>query len=179
MIAGTETRSETSAHSGMWLAAAIGTGVGIAALAYSRRRRSPWDRAKDRASKLIDSAKEEAKPWMGVAAGTAAAGGALAVYLRSRKESGWQRASRRASEIASRVGPEARPWASLAASAALALASTAYARKARRRTIRGIDESTAERINNLTERGLRLLRRLRSISDQTGSLYPRVRRALA
>jgi hypothetical protein len=162
------------------MAVAVGTGIGIGALAYSRRRRSRWDRAKDQASHLIDTTRENFEPWMGVAAGTAVAGTALAAYLQSRKESGWQRAGKRASEIASRIGTQTRsPWANLAATAAIGLASAAYANRARRRTIRGIDAGTADTINAITEKGLQFLRRVRGIPEQTGKLYPRVRRAIA
>ena len=129
---------------------------------------------------MIDAAKEEFEPWMGIAAGTAAAGTAVAAYLRSRKESGWERARRRAGEIASRVRTQATsPWVNLAATAAIGIASKAYANKARRRTIRGIDASTAEKINAVTEKGLQVLRRVRNISDQTGKLYSQARRAMA
>jgi hypothetical protein len=55
----------------------------------------------------------------------------------------------------------------------------AYANKARRRTIRGIDANTADKINALADKGLQALRRVRNISEQTGKLYPRVRRAIA
>jgi hypothetical protein len=148
-------------------------------LAYSRRRRSPWDRAKDRATDLIDTAREEAKPWMGIAAGTAAAGAALAVLARRNRETGWERAGRRAREIASNAGTQASsPWANLAATAAISLASAAYANRSRRRTIRGVDEGTAEAINSVLRRGAELLRRARNIADETGKIYPRVRRAI-
>ena len=175
----TEIRNASSTRSVAYLATAIGAGIGIAALAYKRRQRSPLERARDRASHVIDVAREEMKPWMGAAAGTAAAGTALAVYLRNRKESGWQRAGRRASEIASHVGSHAEPWSNVAATAAVALASIAYARKSRKRTIRGIDENAAEKINLLAEKGLQVLRRVRNMSEQAGKLYPRVRRAIA
>jgi hypothetical protein len=93
---------------------------------------------------------------MGVAAGTAAAGTAVAAYLRSRKESRWQRAGKRASELASRIGTQAtNPWASVVATAAIGLAQVAYANRAQ------------------------ILRQVRGISEQTGKLYPRVRRAIA
>ncbi len=175
-----ETRNQSRTHPVVWAAAAVGAGIGIAALAYSRRPRSRWDRAKDRASDFIDTASEEIEPWMGIAAGTAAAGTALAVYLRNRKESSWQRASKRAREIALRVGTQATsPWMNLAATAAISLASVAYANTARRRTIRGIDATTAEKINRLTQKGLQILRRVRNISEETGKLYPRLRRAIA
>jgi hypothetical protein len=175
----TEIRSESGTRSIAWLAGAIGVSVGVATLVYGRRRQSRWDRARDRASELIDTAREQAKPWMGVAAGSAAAGTALAVYARNRKQSSWQRASRRAGEVASRVGSQASPWANIALSAAIALASVASSRKARRRAIRGINENTAETINSLTEKGLRLLRRVRGLSGETRKLYPTIRRVVA
>lgn len=183
MTAGTtDTRNEATSGNRrtLWIAtAAIGAGVGAVILATRRKRRSPWDRARDRAGELVDAAREQAKPWMGVAAGTAAAGTALAVYARSRRETGWDRARRRASEFAARVGDQAPSWQSLAASVAMGLASTAYARKSTRRNIRGIDENAAARINDLTERGVRLMRRVRDLSHETRKLYPSVRRAIA
>jgi hypothetical protein len=175
----TKIQRESTTRSIAWLATAIGAAIGTAALAYGRRRRSPWGRARDRASHVIDIAREEIKPWMGAAAGTAAAGTALAVYMRNRRESGWQRAGRRASEIASRVGTQAVPWANVAATTAISLASIAYAKESRRRAIRGTDESTAEQINAITGKGLQVLRRVRNILEQAGKLYPRVRRAIA
>jgi hypothetical protein len=175
----TEIQKDSSIRSVAWLAGATGTAIGIAALAYRRRRRSPWDRARDRASHAMDTAREEIKPWMGAAAGTAAAGTALAVYMWNRRESRWQRAGRQASEIASRVGSQVPPWANVAATTAISLASLVFAKKARRRTIRGVDESTAQKINALTERGLQVLRRVRNISEQAGKLYPGVRRGVA
>jgi hypothetical protein len=180
MTAGTtEIQKESSTRSAAWFAASIGAGIGIAALAFRRKRRNPWDRARDQANHLIGTAREEMKPWMGAVAGTAAAGTAVAVYMRNRKESGWQRAGKRASRIASRVGTQAGPWTNLAATTAIGLASIAYANKARKRTIRGIDDRTAARINAVAEQGVRVLRGIRNISEQAGRLYPRVRRAIA
>ena len=172
----TETRSERRSNTAALFAAAMGAGFGIAALAYSRRPRSRWDRTKDQTSHLIDRAREGYEPWMGVAAGTVAAGTALTAYLRSRKETGWERAVKRSGEVASRVRARATsPWANLAAMAAIGL----YANRTRRRAIRGIDANTAHKINGLTETGLNLLRRARNISEQAGKLYPRLRRAIA
>jgi hypothetical protein len=175
----TEVRSESGTSSLAWLAGAIGVAVGIAAFTMGRRRQSRWERARDRASELIDTARQEAKPWMGVAAGGAAAGTALAVYARNRKQSPWQRASRRAGEAASQIGTYASPWANLAVGAGLALASAASSRKARRRAIRGINETTAETINSLTDKGVQLLRRVRNMSDEARKLYPNIRRVIA
>ena len=64
------------------------------------------------------------------------------------------------------------------AAAAVGLASMAYAKQARRRTIRGIDARTADRINALSERGSQVLRRLRNIADEAGKRYPKVREAV-
>src|ERR1051325_1670490 len=154
MTAGTtEIGNERRTSSVAWVATAIGAGLGVAAFAYSQRRRSPWARAKDRAGDLIDTARQQAKPWMSVAAGTAAAGGALAIYARNRKQSGWQRAGRRASEIASRFATKSGRWTNLAA---LAWASAALGNNARRRTIRGVDERTSEAANALAERGMQI-----------------------
>lgn len=164
-----------------WFAAAMGAGIGIAALAYKRRPRSHWDRTKDRANDLLETARKEVKPWMGgAAAGVVAAGTAIALYARRPKESGWQRAGKRAGDIASRVRTQAAgPWANVAATAAISLASIAYANRARRRTIRGIDARSADRINTLAEKGLRVLRGIGNISDQAGKLYARGRQAIA
>lgn len=179
-----EVQKESRTHSAAWIGAAVGAGIGIAALAYRRRPRNSWDRARDRArdsaGDLLDTVRKDPRPWIGAAAGTAAAGTALALYMRRPNESGWKRAGKRAGEIASRVGTEAiGPKANLAAAAAIGLASLAYANRARRRTIRGIDANTAEKINTLTERGLQILRRARSLSERTGKLYPRLRDAIA
>ena len=158
----------------------MGAGIGMAALAYRRRPRSRWDRSVDAAGDLIQTARKEMKPWMGVAAGTAAAGTALAFYVRRPKESAWQQARKRAGELALSVGAQTKnPWANLAATTAVSLASLAYANKARRRTIRGIDARTADRINEIAEKGLRVLNRVRSISEQTAKLYARRRQAVA
>lgn len=168
----TETRHESRAGSTVWIAAGLGAAAGIAALAYNRRRRSRWDQAKDRASDFIDTAREEFEPWMGIAAGAAA----LGAYLRSRKESGWERAAKRAGEIASRARTQATtPWANLAATAAIGLVSVTYATRARRRTIRGMDANTADKINAVTERAVQVVRRVRDISEETGK---RVRQAI-
>ena len=158
----------------------MGAGIGMAALAYRRRPRSRWDRSVESAGDLIQTARKEMKPWMGAAAGTAAAGTALAVYMRRPRESAWHQARKRAGELASRVGAQTKnPWANLAATAAVSLASVAYAKKARRRTIRGIDARTADRINEIAEKGLRVLNRVRGMSQKTAKLYVRGRKAVA
>jgi len=171
---------ENRSHSAVWFASAVGAAVGVAALAYRRRSRSRWGRAVDGATDLVHTVRKEIKPWMGATAGTAAAGTALALYMRKPKESGWQQARRRALQIASRARTEATsPWTNLAAAAAVSLASVAYANRARQRTIRGIDRGAAQKINNIMETGRRVLDRVRNVSNQSGKLYLRGRRALA
>jgi hypothetical protein len=79
--------------------------------------------------------------------------------------------------MASRLGTQAGSrWANVAATAAIGLASVAYANQARRRTIRGVDANTANKINAVTEKALQVARRFRDISEQSGA---RVRRAMA
>jgi hypothetical protein len=176
----TNTENEHKSHSAAWIAAGVGAGIGVAVLAYRSRPRSRWDRATDVASDLIETAGKQVKPWMGAAAGTAAVGTAVALYMARSKESGWERSRRRAGEMASQVGGHVTdPWANVAATAAISLLSIAYTNKARRRTLRGADASTADRINALTEKGVDLLRRFRNISEQTGKLYARGRHAIA
>ena len=175
----TEMRTKSATHSIAWLAGAIGAGVGIATILYRRKRQSRWDRVRHTAGELIDTAREGAKPWMGLAAGGAAAGTALAVYRQSRKQTGWESARRRAGKMVSQIGAEAPGWPGLAVSAVMALASAASSRKARRRMIRGINESTAERINSLTEKGVQLLHRVRNMSDEARKIYPSIRRVVA
>ncbi len=175
----TETRTGNNSRSVIWLGAAIGATVGVATLAYGRKRRSPWERAMRRAQQFADTAREEARPWMGVAAATAGAASALVTYSRSHRQSGWQRSQKRISELASLVGSQARPWGDLALSAAIGLASLASARKARRRNIRGVNEGTANTINSLVESGLHLARHLRGIPKQASKIGPRVLSAIA
>jgi hypothetical protein len=175
----TELRSDTGTSSLAWLAGAIGVGVGIAAFAIGRRRQSRWERARDRASEFIDTARDQAKPWMGIAAGGAAAGTALAVYARNRRQSGWDRARKRTTDMASRIGTQVPHWASLATTAAIALASAASSPKVQRRVMKGVNETTAETINSLAEKGVRLAKRLRGMADETRKLYPTIQRAIA
>ena len=175
-----EIQKGNRSHSAAWFAAAVGASIGVAALAYRRRPRSRWNRTVDRASDLIETVRKEAKPWMGATAGTAAAGTALALYMRKPKESGWQQARKRAGEIASQARTQATgPWANLAATAAISLASVAYANRARRRTIHGIDAGAADRINSIMARGRRILDGVRNIREEAGKQYVRGRRAVA
>jgi hypothetical protein len=68
-----------SANSWLWLAGAVGTAAGLAALAYSRKPRSRWDRARDTVAQRADDARKQMTPLLGAAAGLAA-GCATATY---------------------------------------------------------------------------------------------------
>jgi hypothetical protein len=163
----------------MWLAGAVGAVVGIASLAYKRRERSRWDKTKERARQFVKNATEEVRPWMGVAAGTAAAGATIAVYARGRKKSNWQRTRSRAGEVVSQAGQELRPWAGLAASAAISLVSAVYSQRRRTKVKNAMRAGARESVDNLANVGVRLLRRVRDISEKTGRLYPKMRKLIA
>src|SRR5215469_3954951 len=107
----------------LWLAGAGGAAIGVAALLYSRRRRSRWEVVKQQAGKIARTSKsvaqksaEDFKPWMGITAGAAAAGVTSLAFLRARRRSPWQRAGERATRMASQKWVQIRPWAGLAAS---------------------------------------------------------------
>jgi hypothetical protein len=72
-----------SSNSWLWFAGAVGTAVGLAALAYSRKPRSRWEIARENvlrnANAASKSVRKQVKPWMGTAAGLAA-GAATATY---------------------------------------------------------------------------------------------------
>jgi hypothetical protein len=72
-----------SSNSWLWFAGAVGTAVGLAALAYSRKPRSRWEIARDSVVRNANTAsktvRKQMKPWMGTAAGLAA-GAATATY---------------------------------------------------------------------------------------------------
>ena len=98
----TEIRTRSRARTIGWIAGAIGGCAGVIAIAYKRRPRSRWDRARRRAGDEIGTAREQARPWMGVTALTA--GTVLMAYLRRRKESPLERAASHAGKVAARVG---------------------------------------------------------------------------
>jgi len=68
-----------SASPWLWLAGAVGTAAGVAALVYSRKPPSRWERARDTMVQSAADVHKEIKPWIGTAAGVAA-GCATAAY---------------------------------------------------------------------------------------------------
>ncbi len=163
----------------IWLAGAVGTAAGLAALAYSRREPSRWEQARRTVVRAAETAREEAKPWMGaVAAGVLAGSGALA-YRLSRKETTWDQTRQRASRMAARTGDQLRPWLSIAASTALSLATAAYNRKEWARANRTVSETAGAAADKIAGTGLSLFNRVQRISGETRKLYPRVRKLIA
>jgi hypothetical protein len=155
----------------LWAVGAVGVGVGIASWAYKRSRRSRWDNAKAQGARLVEYAREEVKPWMGVAAGTAAAGTAAAIYKRSRQRSPSER-------VAAQARRTLQPWAGVAINAAISLASAVYSQRARKsanRALKGTQKNAAE----FAERGLGLLRLFGESTKHTAKRYPKLRKLIA
>jgi hypothetical protein len=162
----------TGGRGWLWVAGALGAGVGMASWVYKRRRHTRWDDARARATRLVASAREEVRPWMGMAAGTAAAGTAAMIYTRRRRAS----QSSAARQFVSRAGRALRPWAGMAVNVAISLASTIYNQRTRKRAtkaIRGAEKTAAD----LADRGRGVLRLLRKTSEETAKRYPRLRGA--
>lgn len=185
----TQNNQNSIGGSYLWLAGAVGAAAGIAAIAYSRRRETPWEKARrrtiefagdvaDRAGDVAEVARKEVKPWMGVAAGAAVTGAGLAYKLRS-KPTGWDVARKRAAKVAEGCNDAVQPWMSLAASAALGAASLARSRRKQTQTADSIKESVSEAADKLAETGARLFRRVQHLSGETRKLYPSVRRLIA
>lgn len=158
----------------LWFAGAVGTTIGVAAWAYSRRELSYWERTKRAAGHVAETAAEM-NPWLGIGAGAAALGCAALVYRIGEPKSTWQRASERADELASQVGKQLRPWRGVIASAAISAVVAAYNAKSRRRAT----NSVADAADRVADAGSRLWRRLQTVSGDAGKLYPRVRKLIA
>jgi hypothetical protein len=163
----------------LWVAGAVGVCAGIASWAYRRSRRSRWDIAKAQASKLVQYAQEEVKPWMGVAAGTAAAGTAAAIYKRNRRLRAAKGVRDRVGEFVSQAGRALRPWSGVAAQAAISLASAVYSQRAREKGKDVIVTGTRKHAADLADRGRGFLRLLGETSRETAKRYPRLRKLIA
>lgn len=75
----------------LWIAGAVGAVAGIAALAISRRRETPWEKARRRAGQVAGQCRDAIKPW-----GTLATTAAVTAISLARK---WER-RRAAADIA-------------------------------------------------------------------------------
>jgi hypothetical protein len=162
----------------IWLAGAVGTAAGVASLAYRRKKRSPWEHAKQTIVRAADKTRSEAKPWMGALA-AAVAGSATLVHRLSRKGGPWERARYRAGRVAARTGMQLRPWISVAASTAIGPATAAYHRKEWEKANGAVSKRAGAAAGKLAGTGLGLLKRVLRISAETRRLHPRVRRLVA
>ncbi len=66
------TQTQNGSRAWLWLAGAVGTAAGIAAIAYTRKPRSRWERARDQVVRRAADARKGMKPWLSAAAGVAA-----------------------------------------------------------------------------------------------------------
>ena len=160
----------------LWFGAAVGTTVGVAVWAYSRRELSYWDKTRRAAGHATEIAAEM-NPWLG--AGTAALGCAALAYRLSERKSSWQRVREGADVWLSPTTKRLRPWASVIASAAVSAASAAYNAKSRRRATDLVADGAASAADGFADVGSRIWRRLRTISKEAAELHPRVRKVLA
>ena len=174
----TTAKNSTSSNDLLWFAGAIGTAIGIAAWAYSRREISYWERTRRTASQVAETAAEM-NPWLGVGAATAALGSAALAYRLSHPKSSWQKATERGEEFLSQTGKQLRPWLGAIASAALSVASATYNAKSRRRVAATVTDKTADAAEHFADAASRIWRRLRTISAETSKLYPQARKMLA
>ena len=162
----------------LWFAGAVGTTVGVAVWAYSRRDVTYWERAK----RVTDQVAETAaaiNPWVGVGATTAALGCAALAHRLREPKSTRQRASERADEFVSQTTKQLRPWLGVIASATLSAASAAYNAKSRRRTTNSLANRASNAAYRFADAGSRIWRRVQTIPGETGKLYPRVRQMIA
>ena len=77
------TQTQNGSKPWLWLAGAVGTAAGIAALAYSRRPRTRWEKARAQVVRRAANAGKEMKPWLSAAAGVAAGCAAEAYRFKS------------------------------------------------------------------------------------------------
>ena len=162
-------------HPLIWVAGAAGTAAGVAALVYSRRRRSRFEQARERIAQAAATARDQARPWMGGAAAAAAAAGAVLAYRQTRRPDPGERVQR----AARRSMEQLTPWLSLAASTAMAVASAASNSRERERLKKRLGKQAQGTAASVAGTGLRLLARVQRISGETRKLYPSVRRLIA
>src|SRR5579862_5629366 len=127
----TDNAQDSGRNQLLWLAGAVGTTVGVAVWAYSRRELSYWERTRQAAGQAVEAAAG-INPWLSVGATTAVGCAALAYRLRKPKNA-WQKGSERAKAIGERAqaivsqnAKQIRPWLPVIASAGISAASAAY-----------------------------------------------------
>jgi hypothetical protein len=160
-----ENAQDTAARNQMlWFAGAVGTAVGIAVWAYSRKEPTYWEKTRRVAGQLAESAAE-INPWVGAGAGTAALGGAAALaYRRKRTKT---------------VFEDVRPSVAKIATAAIGVASALASAKTRNRAATAISEGTSTAADHVADVGNRIWQRLQLISEEGAKLYPHLRKMIA
>ena len=162
----------------LWFAGAVGTAVGIAVWAYSRKEPTYWEKTRRAAGELAERASD-INPWVGAGAGTAALGGAALAYKLRQPKSGWKRAGDRAGEFANQAGKQLRPGLGAIAAASLSVASALANAKSRKRAGERLAEGTENAADNLAEVGTRIWQRLQTISEEGAKLYPHLKKMMA
>jgi hypothetical protein len=158
----------------LWFTGALGTTIGVAVWAYSRREIGYWEKTKRTASQVAGSAAE-INPWVGIGAGTAALGSAALAYRLRRPRNPWQKAGERAEELLSQTGKQLRPWLGAVGTAALGAASLTYNAKARKRLTAAAADESVQAADRFGQAASRLWRRLQTISAESGQLVTRAR----
>jgi hypothetical protein len=163
----------------IWFAGALGTTIGVAVWAYSRREASYWDRTKRAAGHVAESAAEM-NPWLGIGAGTAALGSAALAYRLRRPRSSWQKAADRAEDLLAQTRKQLRPWMGVAGTAALSAASLTYNAKSRKRLAQtATGEAAQHAADRFAHAASSLWKRLQAISAESGQLINRTRKLVA
>jgi len=162
----------------LWFAGAVGTAVGIAVWAYSRKEPTYWEKTRRAAGDLAERASE-INPWVGAGAGATALGGAALAYKLRQPKSRWNRAGERAGDFVSETGKQMRPGLGAIAAASLSVASALASAKARKRTGDRIAEGTSNAADNVAEVGSRIWQRLQTISEEGAKLYPHLKKMMA
>ncbi len=184
MPSDTHENQDSKTGSYLWIAGAVGAAAGIAALVYSRRRETPWEKTRRRTLEIAEAARDaaetarkQAKPWMGVAAGAAVTGAGLAYKMRS-KPTGLNLAQRRAAKIAERCNDAVQPWM-IWPLRALSAVTLARSRNKQSSAANPMSENASAAASKLAEKGARLFRRVQQITGETRKLYPSVKRLIA
>ena len=145
----------------LWFAGVVGTTVGVAVWAYSRRKMTYWERTKRKASQVAATAAE-VNPWVGVGAGTALGSAALAYRLR-RPKTAMEKATQRAQELSTQTGSKLRPILGLIAATALRAAMATSDPKSRKRMAEKVKDKTANAADQIADRASRTWRRMQTV----------------
>jgi hypothetical protein len=150
----------------LWFAGVLGTTVGVAVWAYSRRELSYWEKSKRAAGRVVDTASE-INPWMGLGAASATLGCAALAHRMRAPKSNWEKASKQADRFVSQTSKQLKPWVGLIASATISAASAAYNAKTRKQATNKVADRAADAAYKFADAGSRIWRRVQNISGET------------